>query len=81
MINFASLRLLNSEFYYKKNTFRNYFLNKQKKNLLTIFKISINYLKDEIDVIDSLTGIPVEEDELLFCLTVCAPYSTLQSYK
>ncbi|CAF0704686.1 unnamed protein product [Brachionus calyciflorus] len=36
---------------------------------------------DEIEVIDSLTGNPLEEDELLFCLTVCAPYSTLQNYK
>ncbi|RNA10237.1 nuclear export mediator factor NEMF [Brachionus plicatilis] len=37
--------------------------------------------QDEIDVIDSLTGIPLDEDEILFCLTVCAPYSTLQNYK
>lgn len=36
---------------------------------------------DEVDVIDSLTGMPHEEDELLFCVTVCAPYSSIQNYK
>lgn len=38
-------------------------------------------LAEEIEVIDSLTGQPTEEDEILFCLSVCAPYSTLQNYK
>jgi hypothetical protein len=38
-------------------------------------------LKDELSVLSSLTGQPVEDDELLFCMTVCAPYTTLQNYK
>ena len=41
-------------------------------------KVAVN---DETDMIDSLTGIPHEEDELLFVVPVCAPYSTLNNYK
>ena len=32
-------------------------------------------------MLDSLTGLPTDEDEILFCMTVCAPYTTLQNYK
>jgi len=32
-------------------------------------------------VLDSLTGIPLPEDILLFCIPVCAPYSTLTNYR
>lgn len=28
-----------------------------------------------------MTGNPLDEDELLFCVPVCAPYTTLQNYK
>ncbi|KAK7790282.1 hypothetical protein R5R35_003862 [Gryllus longicercus] len=35
----------------------------------------------EVDMLDSLTGQPVTEDELLFAVPVVAPYSTLHSYK
>ena len=35
----------------------------------------------EIDLLDSLTGIPVQEDELLFAVPVVAPYNTMTSYK
>jgi NFACT protein C-terminal domain len=31
--------------------------------------------------LDALTGAPVADDELLFALPVCAPYSALQGYK
>ena len=41
-------------------------------------KVAVN---DETDMVDSLTGLPVEEDELLFVVPVCAPYSTLNNYK
>lgn len=36
---------------------------------------------DEVDMLDSLTGIPLDEDELLFAVPVVAPYQTLHSYK
>lgn len=36
---------------------------------------------DETDMLDSLTGCPIEDDELLFAMPVVAPYQTLQNYK
>lgn len=39
------------------------------------------FVSDEIDMLDSLTGCPVEEDELLFAIPVVAPYQTLTNYK
>lgn len=36
---------------------------------------------DEVDMLDSLTGSPVDEDELLFAVPVVAPYQTLHNYK
>lgn len=41
-------------------------------------KVAVN---DETDMLDSLTGVPVGEDELLFAIPVCAPYNTLLNYK
>ncbi|XP_055625255.1 ribosome quality control complex subunit NEMF homolog [Toxorhynchites rutilus septentrionalis] len=35
----------------------------------------------DVDMLDSLTGLPVEEDELLFAIPVVAPYQSLHSYK
>lgn len=35
----------------------------------------------DVDMLDSLTGIPVPEDELLFAIPVVAPYNTLHNYK
>lgn len=35
----------------------------------------------EMDMINTLTGVPVGEDELLFAVPVVAPYNTLQNYK
>lgn len=35
----------------------------------------------EMDMINTLTGVPVVEDELLFAVPVVAPYNTLQNYK
>ena len=33
------------------------------------------------NMLDELTGCPVGDDELLFALPVCAPYSALSNYK
>ena len=38
-------------------------------------------VNDETDMLDSLTGLPVPEDEILFAVPVCAPYATLLNYK
>ncbi|KAK6639201.1 hypothetical protein RUM43_007471 [Polyplax serrata] len=35
----------------------------------------------DLDILSTLTGIPLTEDELLFAIPVVAPYNTLQSYK
>lgn len=35
----------------------------------------------EVDMLESLTGQPVTEDELLFAVPVVAPYNTLVNYK
>lgn len=35
----------------------------------------------EIEILDSLTGIPHHEDEILFAIPVVAPYSALTNYK
>ena len=35
----------------------------------------------EVDMLDSLTGIPTSEDELLFAVPVVAPYNTMTNYK
>jgi hypothetical protein len=35
----------------------------------------------DVDMLESLTGMPVPEDELLFAIPVVAPYSTLLNYK
>ncbi|XP_049948427.1 ribosome quality control complex subunit NEMF-like [Schistocerca serialis cubense] len=35
----------------------------------------------EVDMLDSLTGFPLPEDELLFAVPVVAPYTTLLNYK
>lgn len=36
---------------------------------------------NDIDLLNSLTGCPVEEDEILFAVPVVAPYNALQNYK
>lgn len=40
-----------------------------------------NAAADETDMLDSLTGCPKEEDELLFAIPIVAPYQTLHAYK
>ena len=35
----------------------------------------------DVDMIDSLTGIPNDEDELLFAIPIIAPYQSLQNYQ
>jgi len=43
----------------------------------------INLLPENTDVseIDKLTGIPKTNDNLLFGVPMCAPYSTIMTYK
>ncbi|XP_048732715.1 ribosome quality control complex subunit NEMF-like [Ostrea edulis] len=36
---------------------------------------------DDVMMLDSLTGCPVLEDELLYAIPVCGPYSTMLNYK
>lgn len=38
-------------------------------------------VNDETDMLDTLTGLPLPEDELLFAVPVVAPYSTILNYK
>lgn len=38
-------------------------------------------IQADIDMIDTLTGNPLPEDELLFAVPVVAPYNTLANYK
>lgn len=40
-----------------------------------------NIPADELNVLDTLTGLPVEEDTLLYAVPFCAPYSALQNFK
>lgn len=35
----------------------------------------------DVDMLESLTGCPFAEDELLFAIPVVAPYNTLTTYK
>jgi len=37
--------------------------------------------KDKLTELDSLTGIPVPDDVLLFAIPVCAPYSAMNNFK
>ncbi|XP_032232497.2 ribosome quality control complex subunit NEMF [Nematostella vectensis] len=37
--------------------------------------------KENISLLDALTGIPVADDMLLFAIPVCAPYTAVQNYK
>ncbi|XP_021353469.1 nuclear export mediator factor Nemf-like isoform X2 [Mizuhopecten yessoensis] len=39
------------------------------------------HVADDLQMLDSLTGIPVTEDELLYAIPVCAPYNCLVNYK
>ena len=35
----------------------------------------------DVSIADSLTGMPHEEDALLYAVPVCAPYSCMLNYK
>lgn len=50
----------------------------KEKNIDEIDDINVN---DEVDMLDTLTGCPTEEDELLFAIPIVAPYQTLNNYK
>ena len=36
---------------------------------------------DDLSILDALTAIPVPDDELLYAVPVCAPYTTMTNYK
>lgn len=38
-------------------------------------------LADDINIINSLTAIPMAEDEILYAVPVCAPYTTMTNYR
>lgn len=40
-----------------------------------------NPANTDVDMLDSLTGCPIDDDELLFAVPVVAPYQALQHYK
>lgn len=50
----------------------------KEKNIDDVEEI---FASDEVDMLETLTGCPVDEDELLFVIPVVAPYQTLTSYK
>jgi len=35
----------------------------------------------DVDILNSLTGLPREDDIMLFCVPMCAPYSAIMNYK
>lgn len=66
--------------------------NKETKNEIQRKHIQVGEMEDDVladdiltgadvEMIDSLTGQPFEEDELLFVIPVVAPYNALQNYK
>lgn len=38
-------------------------------------------LADDINIINSLTAVPTAEDEILYAVPVCAPYTTMTNYR
>ncbi|KAF2368485.1 protein of unknown function DUF3441 [Trinorchestia longiramus] len=38
-------------------------------------------VSDDLAILHALTGLPVPEDELLYCVPMCAPYNALSNYK
>lgn len=56
------------------------------ENILTKNQVEIEDIDDspitvDTDLLDSLTGVPFDDDELLFAIPVVAPYQALQQYK
>ena len=49
--------------------------------LQLLFLIYVLQLADDLAILSALTGQPDAEDELLYCIPVCAPYSALSNYK
>jgi hypothetical protein len=61
---------------FKKSTARN-----PQQRVKAIEEMDDAPVADEVDMLDTLTGAPVDEDELLFAVPVVAPYQTLTNYK
>lgn len=38
-------------------------------------------IKEQLSVLDTLTGCPIPEDILVYAIPVCAPYSAILNYK
>lgn len=51
------------------------------KSSLGVCLCIVGVLLQDVMMLDSLTGCPVVEDELLYAIPVCAPYSTMLNYK
>lgn len=51
------------------------------KNQVEIEDIDDSPIIVDTDLLDSLTGVPFDDDELLFAIPVVAPYQALQQYK
>lgn len=51
------------------------------KSSLGVCLCIVGVLSQDVMMLDSLTGCPVAEDELLYAIPVCAPYSTMLNYK
>lgn len=51
------------------------------KSSLGVCLCIVGVLLQDVMMLDSLTGCPVAEDELLYAIPVCAPYSTMLNYK
>ena len=47
----------------------------------SVMMFRVGLLQEDANILDTLTGLPVAEDELLFCIPVSAPYSILINYK
>lgn len=45
------------------------------------FALTIQDKSEDLDLLDSLTGIPLPDDILLFCVPVCGPYSAMNNFK
>ena len=38
-------------------------------------------IPDDLSILDALTAIPVVEDEILYAVPVCAPYTSMSNFK
>ena len=53
----------------------------RRKNVDTPIYLKLCLSFQDVQILNSLTGCPVTEDELLYAIPVCAPYNALTNYK